>query len=91
MHLGCGLGASHVHLESDSMRIVAASKKNYPCWSNFGHLIEDTQSLFPRMQHVSTYQVGREENIVAPGWLIYLLLSFWTMLESGQFGLGFRV
>lgn len=50
--LGCDIGASHVHLEGDSLSVVAALKRNDPCCSRFGHLIEDTRSLLYMLHHV---------------------------------------
>jgi hypothetical protein len=56
------MGASHVHLEGDSLSVVAALKKNDPCRSSFGQLIEDTRSLFPKLHHCSIYHVKQETN-----------------------------
>jgi hypothetical protein len=47
--LGCELGYSHVHLEGDSLNVVAALKNDGPCESTFGYLIRDTQTWLQRL------------------------------------------
>jgi hypothetical protein len=47
--LGCDLGLTHVHLEGDSLIVVEALKKKEPCWSSFGHLIDDARTCLQRM------------------------------------------
>jgi hypothetical protein len=37
------LGLQHLNLEGDSMLIVSALNGREPCWSSYGHLIEDTR------------------------------------------------
>lgn len=64
--LGCDMGSSHVHLEGDTLSVVAALKKNGPCGSSFGHLIEDTRLWLQRvLPHVFIHHICREVNVAA--------------------------
>jgi hypothetical protein len=47
------------------LNVVAALKKNGPCGSSFGHLIEDTRLWLQRLPHVFIHHVCREANAVA--------------------------
>jgi hypothetical protein len=63
--LGSDIGASHVHLEGDKMEVMAALRKNGPCDSSYGHLIEDAKIWIQSLPQVASHHAYREENAAA--------------------------
>jgi hypothetical protein len=63
--LGSNIGASHVHLEGDNMKVLAALRKIGPCDSSYGHLIEDAKIWIQSLPQVAIHHPCREANVAA--------------------------
>jgi hypothetical protein len=80
--LGCDLGISQVHFKGDSLNVVSVLKKEGPCWSTFGHLIEDSKLCLNRLLPFFVHHIKREANKVAHCWaklaISWLLNEAWV-------------
>jgi hypothetical protein len=66
MRLGCDLGLTHVQLEGNALNVVAALKKEGPCWSPFGHLIADTCMCLAQMLSYSNLSCAPSSQFGGP-------------------------
>jgi ribonuclease HI len=61
----CNLRFPLVVLEGDSLIVVSALNKEEPCWSSFGHIIEDIRAKLQDIPSVRVQHVPRDANKVA--------------------------
>jgi ribonuclease HI len=61
----CEKGLSQVVFEGDSLLVVTAVKKEEPCWSDYGQLVEDTKSLLSSFSFVEFQHIRRDANQAA--------------------------
>jgi hypothetical protein len=51
-----------VHFERDSLTVVSALKKEEPCWTRFGQLVNDSKLLLPDFDLISVRHCCRTAN-----------------------------
>lgn len=73
---GCELGIRRLIIEGDSIWVVAALRKEGPCWSGNGQLIDDTKHCLSTLSYASVQHVKRDANKVAHVLAKYALSQF---------------
>jgi ribonuclease HI len=75
---------THVVLESDSQVVVTALRKDGPCWTSYGQIIEDTRSCFQFIKPLEVNFVRREANRAAHVMAKYAVCSQLNHVWMGE-------
>ncbi len=65
VNLVLDLGLREVDIEGDSLKIITALQQNSPCYTLYGHLIMDTNTLAQNLISFQFMHVKRDGNTVA--------------------------
>ncbi len=65
VNLVLDLGLQEVDIEGDSLKIITALQQNTPCYTSYGHLILDTNTLAQNLISYQFMHVKQDGNSVA--------------------------
>ena len=65
VNLALDLGLQEVDIEGDSLKIITALQQASPCYTSYGHLIQDTNTLAQNLISYQFMHVKRDGNSVA--------------------------